>query len=119
MRLKKHYHEEDGSLIVAHVEILHAGPHQCFSTGLVAQATSEGWLTIKGKQLTLKSKPPLKYRIEREPGYYCCHCGQALAAGGPEAQAHVAGKHDGKKSPDPSNPAGYERIDYFDCVKES
>jgi hypothetical protein len=119
VHLKKHYREQDSNLIVDHVEVLHAGPHQRFSTGLVAQGVSEDWLSIKGTQLTLKSKPPLNYRIEREPGYYCCHCKQALAAGGPEAQAHVAGKHGGKKSPDPSNPAGYERIDYFDCGKES
>ncbi len=125
MLLKRIYeHDEDDNLVVDsegravldHIKILRAGPRQNFSDRLVGGGILEGWIALKGDKLTLLTKPRAVYRIKRKPGYYCSHCGEAMP-GSQEARAHIADEHSGKKSPDPSNPAGYERIHYYECVK--
>jgi hypothetical protein len=37
---------------------------------------------------------------------------------GPSARAYIEQRFKGEESPDPSNPAGYEKINFYDCVKE-
>ena len=100
-----------------HIKVLRAGDKQRFASEMVERAAGEGWLTLCGGKIMLDTRPPLSYRIVRAPGFYCCHCAIKLSdATG--AKAHVADKHTGMISPDQSNPAGYERIHFFDCVKE-
>lgn len=108
--------DSDGNAVLDHIKILHAGPEQHFSEGLVGGGILEGWIALKGGKITLLTKPRAVYQIKRKPGYYCSHCGEAMP-GSQEAKAHLAEEHPGEKSPDPSNPAGYERIHYYDCVK--
>ena len=125
MKLKRIYkHDEEGdlvldseeNLVLDYIKVIRSGPRQRFSDGLVGGGILEGWVALKGNTLTLLTKPRLRYRVERTPGWYCSHCGEELP-GSPEARAHVETEHGGKKSPDPSKPAGYERIHYYDCVK--
>ena len=125
MLLKRIYeHDKDDELVLdsddnpvlEYIKILHAGPEQHFSEGLVGGGILEGWIALKDEKLTLLTRPRAVYRIKRTPGYYCSHCGEAMP-GSQEAKAHIADEHPRKKSPDASNPAGYERIHYYDCVK--
>jgi hypothetical protein len=117
MLLKRIYEHSSGHPVLDHIKLLRAGPRQRFSTGLVEAEVEEGWMVLSDEKITLKTKPKAVYLIERKPGYYCCHCGD-LMLGSLEAQAHVKDEHAGKKSPDAFNPSGYERIHYYDCVKE-
>lgn len=97
---------------------LGATPQQHFTLELVSEAIAQGWMSLEGERLVVKgANREVAYKVLRAPGYYCCHCKAALAAGGETARAHLAAAHAGKKSPDPQNPAGYERIHYFDCVE--
>jgi len=114
---------------IAHVEIRHTGTHaeQNFSTSLVEAAVADGWMTLGRGKLTVHGKPEdLVYTIKRGPGHYCCHCGERL----PDAAAfvapkvtggmqHVAAVHAGEKSPDEGNPAGYCRLNHYECVLDA
>jgi hypothetical protein len=110
---------------LAHVELKHTGAtaQQKFSEDLIAAALREGWARFDGAVLILDVKPePLRYAVLRTPGRYCLHCAERLPdndAGGEQARAHVAEKHAGEKSPDPSNPAGYEAIHCYECELDS
>lgn len=108
---------------------LGASPNQHFSTDFVISAVRQGWATLVKDKFTIKAENgDVEYNVLREPGYYCCHCGQEILDAGalmaeeegkPQmtvGQAHVL-THGSSKSPDPSNPAGYERINYYDCVE--
>lgn len=108
--------DSEGNAVLDHIQILRAGPEQHFSEGLVGGGILEGWIALKGDKLTLLTKPGAVYSIKRKPGYYCSFCGEPMD-GSHEAKAHIEEEHKGKKSPDPSSPAGYERIHYYDCVK--
>lgn len=109
--------DTDGAAVLDYIKILHAGPEQRFSEGLVGGAILEGWIALKGEKITLLTKPRVVYLIKRKPGYYCCHCGDPIDGAANEARSHLFDEHKGKKSPDASNPSGYERIHYYDCVK--
>lgn len=101
---------------VAGIEILSVKENQHFSTHLVANAVNEGWMSQDKDLLTIKgANKMVTYRIARMPGYYCVHCGEHLVDGGRIAQMHVESRHGGEASPDPANPAGYEKINYYDC----
>lgn len=104
---------------VDHVEVRHTGTHaeQNFSSRLVASGMLDGWIAIAKGRLVISAKPEdLVYAIERTPGYYSCFTGEALADQH-VAKAHVAAQ--GKPSPDPANPAGYVRINHYECVLEA
>jgi hypothetical protein len=100
-----------------HIKVQRAGPKQHFSTRIVERGATEGWLTLGGGSIKLDTKPPLSYKIVRAPGLYCCHCA-AKQGSSDEARVHIAKDHAGVPSPDKSNPAGYEHIHFYDCVKE-
>lgn len=118
MYLKRVFdHAAPGAAKLDHIKVLRAGPRQRFSTGLVEAAVVEGWMTLGGGRIALDTRPPLTYKILRVPGHYCCHCGAKLD-GDDAARAHIAAAHAGLPSPDKSNPAGYELIHCYDCVKE-
>jgi len=112
-----------------YVELRHTGtnPEQNFSTGLVEAGLAEGWISIGQGKLTLRAKPEdLVYAIKRGPGHYCCHCGERIPDAnqflpGQQGEVtvgmrHVAEAHPNTPSPDPSNPAGYCRVNSYECV---
>lgn len=121
--------------VTSHVRVIHTGTgvDQKFSTGLVYQALAEGWVSISGDRLTLKAEPEdLKYRIKREPGWYCCHDGARIPISAAaqreffetgvgrlsasEARAYLEAKgFAGKASPDPRHPSGYEVVNAYEC----
>jgi hypothetical protein len=95
---------------------------QNFSTGLVASALAEGWMELHDDELIVKAEPEdLKYKVLREPGRYCLHCGEKLQDDikGELARIHVLSKHNGKSSPDASVPAGYVWITAYECVLDA
>lgn len=117
------------------VRVLRSKPRQRFSTGLVQQGIAEGWLALDGGRIIIRAaNGAYAYRILRGPGYYCCYCG-ASQPGSLEAQAHVAthveaptspgwlrrivGGNKPPAPPDPQNPSGYRRDDYYECVLEA
>lgn len=105
-----------------HVELQHTGtkPEQNFSETLIEGALKEGWASFEDTTLVLDVKPePLRYTVLRTPGRYCCHCKLRLPDNddrGELARAHVAELHAGVASPDRLNPAGYERIHFYETV---
>lgn len=131
MRLKKFYKKdaEGNAVAVDYVQVLHTGtkPEQHFSLNLMDQMMRAGFAMITRDQIVLHTKPKdLIYTVKRHPGYYCCHCkeylpdaGLMLASGETVGQNHVGIVHSDATSPDPSNPAGYERINYYDVVLNS
>jgi hypothetical protein len=103
---------------ISGIRILRAGPRQHFSQKIIDQGIFEGWLSMGQGRITLISEGGVViYRIDRAPGYYCCHCQQKLDDG-PTGQAHVETTHKKKKSTDPSNPCGYRKDNFYACVKE-
>jgi hypothetical protein len=100
------------------IAIGHTGidAEQNFSERLVRGAVKEGWMTLsKGKLVLHSMTDDLSYAIKRGPGRFCSHCGCELDTD-KDAQAHVASVHAGAKSPDAQNPAGYEKVDGYECV---
>jgi hypothetical protein len=92
---------------------------QHFTPELVRCGIDEGWLSMVDGVLTIHAENgAMTFNITREPGRYCCHCGQKLTddGNGAAARVHVATAHPGAPSPDPENPSGYCCINYFDCV---
>ena len=120
MMLKRIFDHSGETPRVSHLRVLHAGPRQNITPRIIGQGAEEGWLSMGGGTITLKTvdgQPDLVYRIVRAPGLYCCHCETRL----PDqtgARAHVAEHHPAVPSPDANNPSGYRRDDFFACVKE-
>lgn len=116
--LLKRFYKDDGEL--DYISLAHTGvqAEQNFSVGLVTQGLTEGWIDISGDTLILKAVPEnLQYTIRRQPGRYCLHCGEKLVddEGGQMARLHVATHHKGAPAIS-GNPAGYEKINHFECV---
>jgi len=104
---------------VSGIVVLRAGSWQNFSPSFIEGGQREGWLTRDKDRLTIHcADPPVVYRIIRQPGYYCCHCDQALDDS-PTGQLHVSTAHAGSISPDPNNPSGYRWDLYYRCVMET
>jgi len=106
-----------------HIEIRHTGfhPEQNFSTKLVNAGLEEGWIAIeKGKLLLYGDPETLVYDITRGPGRYSCFDGSKLpddeADKGTLARAVLAERHPGQPSPDPQHPAGYYKLNHYECV---
>lgn len=117
MKIKRNF--KDGRC--THVDILHTGysQEQNFSTRLVTNALSEGWMSMQNGEIILKASPEdLVYKILRGPGYYCCfdHMKFDDAV---SAKNHVDTQHKGEKSPDPNNPHGYEKINHYHCILDA
>lgn len=114
--LLKRLYDDHGK--ICGVRVLRAGAVQHFSPRIIEQGVAAGWLSMVDGLLTVNGHDgPVVYRIERTPGYYCCHC-QAKLSDQTEARAHVTADHGGAASPDASNPAGYRRDNFFACVRE-
>jgi len=114
---------------LSHIEVKHTGTSaaQNFSDRLVNAGLAEGWITLGKGKLVLHGKPEdLTYAVLRVPGYYCCHCkvalpdaGRIVAPGVTAGMQHVAEAHPDKESPDKGNPAGYCRLNHFECVLDT
>lgn len=124
MLLKRVYDKTDpANPKVNGVRVLRAGGDKNFSPDLINDGLAQGWLSMsKGKLVLEGENAVITYAIRRAPGYYCCHCGEALvdagnfvAPGVTVGMKHVADTHSDTPSPDESNPAGYEKINHFDC----
>lgn len=103
------------------VAIAHTGvdARQLFSTRLVEGAIGEGWMSLSKGKLTLHAtSDDLVYAVKRVPGHYCSHC-VAKLEGEQAAKEHVAAAHAGVPSPDKNNPAGYEKLNGYDCELDS
>jgi hypothetical protein len=106
---------------LAGVAVAHTGvdAEQNFSERLVTLAIAEGWVSIsKGKLVLHSVSEDLRYTINRAPGFYCTHCGEKQDSA-EAAKAHIAAAHAGKPSPDRTNPAGYEKVNSYECVLDS
>jgi hypothetical protein len=126
MKLKRVFkHDEEGKPTeLDHIEVEHTGIQEAqnFSTGLVVEALKAGWMELAEGKLILKAEPEaLKYTILHEPGRYCLHCREKLPDDekGELAQIHVLTEHLGAASPDPSNPAGYIKLNAYECMLDS
>ena len=85
MMLKRHYHSEtlnrEGvAQRVCHFEVIHTGlqAEQNFD-GFIDAGVAEGWATMEGDRLSLKTDgEPLRYTVTRVPGYFCKSTGEAI-----------------------------------------
>ncbi len=80
MKLQRHY--SDGKC--THVEVIHTGtsPEQNFSDRLVDAGLAEGWVSISGDTLALKTdREPLRYKLVRKPGYFCKSSSEPIPIG--------------------------------------
>lgn len=115
MLLKRLYDEKQN---VRAVKILRLGQKQNLSPRLVEAAVAQGWMKLEQGRITLKAEPQdVTLRIVSAPGYYCCHC-DAAWDNGASGRTHIAQAHKGELSPDPNNPAGYRRDNFFACERE-
>ncbi len=99
------------------VKFLHGGLRQKFSPRIIERALAEGWLELSDNMVRLRTDPPATYRIIRTPGYYCCFCNKPLNDSS-SAVAHLESEHSKMKSPDPFNPSGYRRDNFYYCVRQ-
>jgi len=118
MQLKRVFDKDKSKgLKLDHVKVLTSSEVQKFSTGFVEKQTASGLVSIGDGKITLKTVPPLSYKIVRGPGMYCCHCDAPLDDR-PEALLHLKASHDGLESPDKQNPSGYRVDHFYFCEKE-
>lgn len=137
MLIKRHYDPASlerkalgiGDAVCTHVEVKHTGtsPEQNFSTRLVTQAMAEGWMSVEGDKLTMRTaanQPDLVYTVVRTPGTYAKQDGARIPISdlareermrtgqgrlsAKEAAAFLAAPKYTDKS--------YEVIDHFACV---
>lgn len=112
------------------VEVVLAGPLQRFSPPSIEDGAAKGWMVRDNGSLVIHGLDgDVRYRVVREPGYYCCFCSPAgkpavPLASGEDARAHLAAEHPGlpsrdTPSPDPGNPGGYARLNAYESVKET
>lgn len=122
-----HPHRKEGVLLnpqpFSHIEIKHTGlhPEQNFSTRLVGAGIEEGWISVQDGKLIVHAEPePLVYDIVAAPGRYSCFDGEKLPDDpedkGTLARQALAHQYPGMTSPDPDHPAGYYKINYYECV---
>ena len=101
-----------------------------FSQSMIDKYESSGLITKSDTAIVVHTVDgDMVFNIDHPPGRYCLHCGDALPnenfekdgetipqgniKHGAGARKHVAEKHKGKKSPDPSIPAGYKMKNYY------
>lgn len=120
-------HRAPGALLnpppLDHLVIHHTGldAEQSFSERLVQQGVEEGFILIQDGQLILYARPEnLVYDVRRTPGRYSCFDGSKLPDddddSGRLARAVMAERHPGEPSPDPAHPAGYYKLNHYECV---
>ena len=91
------------------VRLLRHGGKQRFSPDLVLNAVAQGWMSFGHDAIKIMAENgEVSYHVVRHPGYYCDACGAPLPDG-TEARRHTEAHQNG---------AGYERINYYDCVRD-
>jgi len=131
MILKKHFkHTDAGETLLAGLEFISIGgrPKQNLHCRQLDQYAAQGIADIGKTHITLKFlNGDKRFKIDTTPGIYCQHCKEHFPLDGPEvprsqrgqiARDHVAEKHKGKKSSDPSNPSGYKVQSYYATTLE-
>lgn len=89
------------------------GKFHTMTPRLIEKGQAESWLVREGKKLTVKAlNGSVAFELVRPPGYYCCHC-DAPVDDGNSAKVHIAAKHRTDESPDPSNPVGYRKDNFY------
>lgn len=116
MLLKRNFDMSGPEPRLVGVKLLHGGPRQRFSPGLIERGIVEGWIQLGDNMVKLRTDPPATYKIVRMPGYYCCHCNESLSDS-PSGPIHVSMAHPGKKSPDPFNPSGFRKDNFYECIR--
>jgi len=123
-------HLNESVLSAVRLESLAAGRRHHFGDASIKKYESRGLLTKTDSTITMHTVDgDMVFNIDHPPGRYCCHCGEAqqnenfdkggdfIPQGDPRlgagARKHVAEKHAGKTSPDPSNPSGYKMKNYY------
>lgn len=109
---------------IASIEVQRATKFWNVSAGIVERGLQEGWLTLGDGRVTLKTEDHLDnvvYKILRVPGHYCAHCGEKIEddGRGTQARAHLAERGHPAASPDPNNPSGWRRDEFYACQLES
>lgn len=100
------------------LKVKHAGPRQKFTILMVEELMRDGLMTMEGNVLILHAEAKqIRYRIVRQPGFYCCYCNHALKDSD-EARRHVT-THDTSVMADSQNPSGYRLDHFYDCVREA
>lgn len=136
MYLKRLYERaEDGAVArdasgkpkVTGVKIIRAKELQRLTQHFIDGGIGEGWLSIARGNLVIHGEDgDVTYQIVRTPGgYFCCHCGEKIEDAGvlfdveggqiTKGQQHVKKEHEGATSPDPTNPSGYRKEDFYTC----
>lgn len=122
MLMKRLYDQNArGKKRISGVRLVHSGtsPEQKWTTKKVDMLESLGLMSVGPGRLTLHAEHgDVNYEVSKQPGRWCCHCGQKLIddADGAAARAHVKAEHDGKKSPDKENPSGYRMSHSYETV---
>lgn len=106
---------------IDYISLAHTGTslEQHFATQMVTEYVSLGLMEIHDDELFFHVHPEtLRYMITGQPGRYCAHCGEKLPDDekGDLARLHIALKHNGVRSLDPSNPSGYEDRKYLNVT---
>jgi len=127
MLKRQHANDDDGKPACVGVEVIHTGAsaRQNFSTKLVVQGLTQGWIELTPKQLTLRgSNATLNYKVLRAPGSYSLHDGKSIPiselaleqrrATGVGTLAAVEARAFLKASGAPPD-AGYEVINHYEC----
>lgn len=113
----KDYSKPNAGLEVDYVEVIHAPDIQKFTQRFLEKGVSEGFVSIDNNQIIIKSNPEnVVYNIIRTPGYYCCHDDQKLSDGR-LAKKYIDDNYPGIESPDPQNPSGYRKDNFYFCEK--
>ena len=122
MLLKRLYKKDPNGLkspVVVGVVVkrLPANGIQKFSTRLVKQGETEGWLRKEDDAIILIDGlvKEIRFEIVLDKGKHCLHCDAKLEDDqtGESARAHIQDKHAGKTSPDANYPAGYVSNSFY------
>jgi hypothetical protein len=107
------------------IQDLGATPNQHFTPKFVEAGLTQGWIDLDAKKGTLTvngENRSVGYIVKRLPGHYCLTCGEKLESDdkGTMARLHLLTVHKGEKlRTTPEWPAGYERINYYECVESA
>lgn len=106
---------------IAYIEVKHVGENQNLNQRFIDRGIAQGWLSIGDGKISIRTDgDPLVFDIVRVPGHYSCYTGEKLN-GQDEAMAHVAAHiaSGADEKPDKQHPAGYKKLAYYECVRES
>lgn len=106
--------DEKDKPIIDHVKVIRKSKNskQNFSTKFILNGFKSKLVSIVDDVITLNTKPELNFKIIREPGYYCCHDDEPCGTGA-EARSYLEENFKDIESPDPNNPSGYRKDNFY------